>query len=335
VVTAISKRDHTIQKGQTIHANATTAKILRSGQGRLARGQTAAPRRLGEQLRQEVAAVRNSEGFKRYLAAQAMFHRYSARNVFLILYQRPEATRVAGYTTWQKLGQQVRRGETGITIFAPAPFKQSTTDSTTGEVVKELIPRFKTATVFDVAQTVGEPLPTIKLGEIVGSAPEGAFAVLVDFTASIGYSLVPHPEDDEAEGRCNYEQGTISVQDVTPEGKLYVLMHELAHALTVAIRQAHDRTERETIAEGVAFVACTAIGLDAGGYSFPYIAGYAGQKDGAAIITRLMDTIQKTVAQIIEVVETCLLGEHTEDQGTDEPLPAPTMVIAERTPVGV
>src|SRR5690242_1160328 len=167
---------------------------------------------LGEQLKQQVAAVQDSEAFKRYLAAQAVFHRYSARNVFLILFQRPEATRVAGYTTWQKLGRQVRRGETGITIFAPAPFKQTSTDASTGEVTEELIPRFKTATVFDIAQTVGEPLPTIKLGEIAGNAPTGAYAVLVDFAASIGYTIVPHPEDDDAEGRCNYEQRTISVQ---------------------------------------------------------------------------------------------------------------------------
>ncbi len=272
---------------------------------------------LGEQLKKEVATVQDSEAFKRYLAAQALFHHYSARNVFLILFQRPEATRVAGYTTWQKLGRQVRRGETGITIFAPAPFKQSTIDATTGEVIEELIPRFKTATVFDIAQTVGEPLPTIKLGEIAGNAPEGAYAVLVDFAASIGYSMVPHPENDEAEGRCNYQNQTISVQTATPERMLHVLIHELAHALTAAIRQARDRTERETLAEGVAFVVCMAIGLDAGAYAFPYIAGYVGQKDGAAIITRLMDTIQKTAAQIIEVVETRLLGEHADGEETE------------------
>ena len=273
---------------------------------------------LGETLKQEVAAVQDSDAFKRYLAAQAVFHRYSARNVFLILFQRPEATRVAGYTTWQNLGRQVRRGETGITIFAPAPFKQSTTDLTTGEVTEELIPRFKTATVFDYSQTVGEPLPTIKLGEIVGSAPEGAYAVLVNFAASIGYSMVPHPENDEAGGRCNYEEKTISVQAGTPERMLHVLIHELAHALTAAIRQAHDRSERETIAEGVAFVACKAIGLDAGGYAFPYIAGYAGQKDGAALITRLMDTIQKTAAQIIAVVEAQFLGEHADGEAIED-----------------
>src|SRR5215207_6586599 len=172
---------------------------------------------LGEQLKRQVAAVQDSDAFKRYLMAQAVFHRYSARNVFLILYQMPDATRVAGYTSWQKLGRQVRRGETGITIFAPAPFKQTATDAATGEVTEELIPRFKTATVFDIAQTVGDSLPTITLGEIVGSAPTGAYAILVDFAASIGYTLVSHPENDDAEGRCNYEQHTISVQSGAPE----------------------------------------------------------------------------------------------------------------------
>src|SRR5437867_4100471 len=88
---------------------------------------------MGEQLKTQVAAVQDSDAFKRYLAAQAVFHRYSARNVFLILFQRPEATRVAGYTTWQKLGRQVRRGARGITIFAPSPFKQTATDTATGE----------------------------------------------------------------------------------------------------------------------------------------------------------------------------------------------------------
>jgi len=282
---------------------------------------------LGEQLKTQVAAVQDSAAFKRYLTAQAVFHRYSARNVFLILYQMPEATRIAGYTTWQKLGRQVRRGESGITIFAPAPFKKTTTDTATGEPTEEIIPRFKTATVFDISQTDGEPLPSITLTDVAGSAPTGAYAVLVDFAASIGYTMVSHPEDDDAEGRCNYERHTISVQIGAPERMLHILIHELAHALTAALRQAYDRTERETIAEGVAFVACTAIGLDAGGYAFPYIAGYAGQKDGAAIITRLMDTIQKTAAVIIETIETRLIGEHTESAETEEVLRSDSAVV--------
>src|SRR6266508_1751635 len=135
---------------------------------------------LGDQLKIQVAAVQDSDAFKRYLAAQAVFHRYSARNIFLILYQMPDATRVAVYTTWQKLGRQVRRCATGITIFAPAPFKKTTTDTATGEPTEEIIPRFKTATVFDYSMTDGEPLSTIKLGAIAGTAPAGAYTILVD-----------------------------------------------------------------------------------------------------------------------------------------------------------
>ena len=133
---------------------------------------------------------------------------------------------------------------------------------------------------------------------------------------------------DDAEGRCNYEQQTISVASGRHERMLHILIHELAHALTAATRRAHDRTERETIAEGVAFVTCTAIGLDAGGYAFPYIAGYADRQDGAAIITRLMDTIQKTAAQIIEAVEARLLGEHSESEEAEKAPDIPTARLA-------
>ena len=174
----------------------------------------------------------------------------------------------------------------------------------------------------------------ITLGEITGSAPPGAYAVLVDLAASIGCNIVQHTDDDEAEGRCNYEEQTISVQAGAAERMLHILIHELAHALTAAIRHAHDRTERETIAEGVAFVACTAIGLDAGEYAFPYIAGYAGQKDGAAIITRLMDTIQKTAAQIIETIETILLGERAETEEAEEAPGIPAALHSDRALVG-
>jgi antirestriction protein ArdC len=289
---------------------------------------------LGEQLKAQVAAVQDSDTFKRYVAAQAVFHRYSARNVFLILSQMPHATHVAGYTSWQRLGRQVRRGERGITIVAPSPFKKTATDAASGELIEEMILSFKTATVFDVSQTDGEPLPNITLTDVVGSAPTGAYTVLVDFAASIGYSMVSHPKDDEAEGRCNYEQRTMSVQTGDPARMLHILIHELAHAQTGAKRQAHNRTERETIAEDVAFVVCTAIGLDAGGYSFPYIASYAGQKDGAAIITRLMDIIQKTAAQIIEVVETRLLGKRAESPEAEEATHTPAAFSNDRALVG-
>jgi hypothetical protein len=80
------------------------------------------------------------------------------------------------------------------------------------------------------------------------------------------------------------------------------------------VRGEYDRTERETIAEGVAFVVSAAIGLDATRYSFRYIAGYAGQRDGRAIMMRLMDTIQHTAAQIIKVIKSRLLADRVESE---------------------
>src|SRR5215207_1017612 len=160
-VDAISRRDDTIQKGQTTMRTKPQRAFSESDKAAWRAAKQQRLTDLGEQLKTQVAAVQDSDAFKRYLAAQADSHRYSARNVFLILYQRPEATRVAGYTGWQRLGRQVRRGETGITIFPPSPFKHTSTDTTTGEVTEEIIPRFKTATVFDISMTDGEPLPTI------------------------------------------------------------------------------------------------------------------------------------------------------------------------------
>ena len=89
----------------------------------------------------------------------AKFHRYSANNCLLILMQRPEATRVAGYRAWQQLGRQVRKGEKGIKILAPIRRKVAE-DEETGEAVRVAkLVGFKTATVFNVSQTDGEELP--------------------------------------------------------------------------------------------------------------------------------------------------------------------------------
>src|SRR4051812_23836674 len=70
-------------------------------------------------LEQAVGAIQDSETFRAYLDAQARFHSYSFGNVLLILSQKPDATRVAGYHTWRSLGRQVRRGEKGIRIIVP------------------------------------------------------------------------------------------------------------------------------------------------------------------------------------------------------------------------
>ena len=81
-----------------------------------------------QQLEAGVQAIQTSEDFQRYLRTAATFHQYSPNNVLLILSQRPDATRVAGYKTWQALGRQVKKGEKAIYIFAPRPYRVTTED---------------------------------------------------------------------------------------------------------------------------------------------------------------------------------------------------------------
>src|SRR4051812_30944025 len=113
------------------------------------------------QLERSVAAIQDSDTFRAYLSAQARFHNYSFGNVLLILSQKPDATRVAGYRTWQSLDRQVKKGEKAIRIIAPAYYKRREVDAQTGQEIEHRVTFFRSATVFDYGQTEGKPLPEI------------------------------------------------------------------------------------------------------------------------------------------------------------------------------
>src|SRR4051812_5964568 len=113
------------------------------------------------QLEQAVEGIQDSDTFRAYLTAQAKFHHYSWGNTLLILCQCPEATRVAGYRTWQSLDRQVKKGEKAIWIIAPAYYKKKERDEQTGEDIEKQVPLFRSASVFNVSQTDGAPLPEI------------------------------------------------------------------------------------------------------------------------------------------------------------------------------
>lgn len=142
-------------------------------------------KQITEQLEQGVAEIFTSEKYTEYLNTMAKFHNYSFNNTLLIAMQKPEATLVAGYQAWQKkFNRQVKRGEKGIQIIAPAPFKEKQeiekTDPETGEivigkdgqpeteVVERVITKFRVTTVFDVSQTTGEPIPEFEVSELDG-----------------------------------------------------------------------------------------------------------------------------------------------------------------------
>src|SRR5918911_2476956 len=159
---------------------------------------------LMQQLEAGVEAIQTSEDFKRYLRTAAAFHTYSPNNVLLILAQKPEATRVAGYKTWQTLGRQVKKGERAIYIFAPHPYRVTTEDETGEEQTHEGL-TFRTVPVFDISQTEGDPILTLEAPTLTGDAGQETYAALVAFAACEGLTGTTHdPKTDGVDSQSTY-----------------------------------------------------------------------------------------------------------------------------------
>ena len=282
-------------------------------------------KQITEQLEQGVAEIFTSEKYTEYLNTMAKFHNYSFNNTLLIAMQKPEATLVAGYQAWQKkFNRQVKRGEKGIQIIAPAPYKEKQeiekTDPETGEivigeygqpeteVVERIITRFRVTTVFDVSQTTGEPLQEFEVSEL-----EGDVLIYHDFMEALKM-VAPVPIrfieiDGEAKGFYQLVDKYIAVQLGMSEAQtMKTAVHETAHAVL------HDRDQmetegivkdeltREVEAESVAYVVCNHFGLDTSEYSFSYIASWSSGKNMKELRAS-MDTIRKTSADMIGQIE--------------------------------
>jgi hypothetical protein len=266
-----------------------------------------------------------SEQLTAYLRLMSRFHRYSWGNVLMILAQRPDATRVAGFQTWKQMGRFVRKGEKGIVIIAPMAIKGerkavaesehvSSAHDHDGEKPTKPMLRFRGVYVFDVSQTDGEPLP--ELASVQGEPGEYLTRLRDAITAS-GITLddadLPPGADGVSRG------GHISVRGGMSDAQTFsVLVHEWAHELLHQGKRAGatgddapsadaampatprpSKTVRETEAEAVAFVVCSAIGLATGNASADYIALYDGNADTlAASLAR----VQRAAAKIIGAV---------------------------------
>ncbi len=129
---------------------------------------------LTEQLEEGLNMLKNSDEYKKFLTCMSKFHSYSYNNTLLIMMQMPQATYVAGFNSWKNnFHRNVKKGEKGIKILAPAPYKKTVettkTDTDGRAFVQEeevIIPCFKPVTVFDVSQTEGEPIPELINGEL-------------------------------------------------------------------------------------------------------------------------------------------------------------------------
>ena len=275
-----------------------------------------------QRLEQGVKEIFTSEMYMEYLKTMSQFHSYSFNNTLLIHLQKPDASLVAGYQAWQKkFHRQVKRGEKGIQIIAPAPIREreevEKIDPATLEPVLKpdgtpemeevvyTIPRFRIATVFDVSQTEGEPLPELATPELMGSVEN--YEIFMQAIRDISPAPIRFDEiESGAKGFYSSIDKEIVIQNGMSESQtMKTGIHEVTHAklhdrdIMEEMDEKKDQLTREVEAESVAYTVCQYFGLDTSEYSFPYIAGWSSDRDMKELRSS-MDTIRRVSGEFID-----------------------------------
>jgi antirestriction protein ArdC len=251
-----------------------------------------------------VAGLTSSTVWRAWLDVQRRFHRYSWGNTLLIACQRPDATRVAGFHAWLRLGRHVRKGEHGIAILAPVVPRLRVLDAESGEETWIAgAPRaFRVAHVFDVSQTEGQELPPPPLSRLEGSDPDDRYTQLRAVAHGLGFTVEEDHLDGEVNGDCNHALRRIRVEVANePRQQVKTLAHELAHAILHEDREGLSRERAELEAESVAFVACAGLGIQTATYSFGYVATWVGGGEAARrAIAESAERIQRAARVILD-----------------------------------
>lgn len=227
-----------------------------------------------------VAQLVTGADWQSMLEVAARFHTYSPNNIWLILAQRPEATRVAGYRTWRNLDRWVRKGEHGIAVLAPIVTRTKPIDTSDERDHPELVKflrGFKVVHVFDIAQTDGAELPDVTPTLLTGDAPNAAWDRLATQVTDAGFAL-ERGDCDGANGYTNHTTRTVRVRDdVDDIQAVKTLAHELGHVLLHdnTDRTNDDRSRMEIEAESVAYLVCHHLGIISDDYSFAYLARWS------------------------------------------------------------
>ena len=301
-------------------------------------------REITDKLEQGIKELFESDRFKEYLTTMSKFYNYSFNNTLLIAMQKPDATLIAGYTAWQRnFDRHVMKGEKGIRILAPAPYKvqeeQKKLDPVTqkpilgkdGKPVTEMVevtrPAFKVVSVFDVSQTDGKELPDIAVDELTGSVDN--YAAFFDALKEL--SPVPIAFEnitDGAKGYFSHVENRIAIQEGMSEIQtIKTAIHEIAHAKLhavppgekVAPEDKKDRRTKEVEAESVAYTVCQRYGIETSDYSFGYIAGWSSDKETKELKGSL-ETIRKTAAEMITGIDV-KLKERAVEMAQEAPAP--------------
>ena len=280
-----------------------------------------------DRLEQGITELFDSERYKEYLRVMSKFHNYSFNNTLLIAMQKPDASLVAGFSAWKNnFGRNVMKGQKGIKIIAPSPFKirqevekidphtQKPIIGKDGKPVTEekeiKIPAYKVVSVFDVSQTEGKELPDIAVDELTGDVDR-----YKDFFAALEKtSPVPIAFENIEGGSHGYyhlEDKRIAINEGMSELQtLKTAIHEIAHAKLHDIdlnapkdeQPRVDRRTREVEAESVAYTVCQHYGLDTSDYSFGYVAGWSSGRELAELKSSL-ETIRSAAAEIINSID--------------------------------
>ena len=281
-----------------------------------------------EKLEQGMKELFESEKYKTYLNTMSKFHNYSFNNTMLIAMQKPDATLVAGFKAWQKnFDRHVKKGEKGIRILAPAPYKikeeQEKLDPVTGEImldkngmpiaeeVEIKIPAFRVVPVFDVSQTDGKELPDIGVNELSGSVED--YEEFMQALTEVSPVPITYEDiDGDAKGYFHTTDHRIAIQEGMSQSQtVKTAIHEVAHAKLHDWEQNQDidkvldkdRNTKEVEAESVAYTVCQHFDIDTSDYSFGYIvAGWSSDRDMKELKSSL-DTIRKTASELITGIE--------------------------------
>ena len=236
-----------------------------------------------------VQALQTSAGWQNWLKSRRHFHRYSLANQLLIAMQRPEATRVAGFRAWLKLGYCVRKGERAIRIWVPmAPSKKQLDAWRAAGALAEDKPRtwFKLGPVFDRSQVdqlppPAEPVPLdCPIAEVDGDELGWCTAPLIGLAQSIRSTVRFEAMHDDIGGYYDPATKAIAINEArSVNAKVKTLVHELGHALLRAEPGDEDPdlsyAEEELIVESTTYTVCGSVGLDVSGFAIPYLASWA------------------------------------------------------------
>ncbi|MEQ6359520.1 ArdC family protein [Thermoanaerobacter thermohydrosulfuricus] len=231
---------------------------------------------LYDKLLQGVQEVFSSEKYAEFLEFSKNFRNYSFENTVLIFAQKPDATYVAGYKTWEKLGRHVKKGEKGIAIFAPLVKKEKIVNEETGE--EEEITKlngFRIVYVFDISQTEGKDIPSL-VSYLETNTAEDLFQKLLKLSpVPVRYDNLPPLQN----GYYSIDRKEIVLSSKIKGDQLTkTLLHEIVHSIVEddTIKSNEDRRRAEIIAESVTYIVANHFGLDTSNYSFGYVAGWSG-----------------------------------------------------------